>query len=221
MEGNINEIEIDQGQANPNVVKFLEREEEIKKCPNCNSIYITDDECESCKYQLKYDRLGGINSPRGFLELRDEYFDGLYEIQKWLPFLERKKTTRLNRLSRLAFFRSEDIFRWFDEGDNLFKNPEMVKLYLWELNEIIEFVSHYPIYNSRFKKHLNSLKEKQYPFYDEILESYQNKQNSKLSLGRFFSLRIGIGPRVGFLFILLIFIGLLSALAVTTYSLDF
>lgn len=217
MEGNINGIEIDQGISSLNTVKFLDRVEEIKRCPLCNSIYITDKECESCMYQLKYDRLGGIHGSGGFLELRDDYFDELFEIQKWFPIFERKRSLKLDRLMRKSLYRFKEIFSWLDRGDNLFQGGELVKLYLWELKEIVDFVSLYSSYWSKLENVFLELEKKQLPYFDEVFTHFNNKKKLRFFFDKIN--RNSLSYKISILLMILVLFGVINVLVLKNFPL--
>lgn len=46
---------------------------QAKSCPKCHSIFLSDDECEACGYQLKIDLLGEPFGYRSFFSLKEGY----------------------------------------------------------------------------------------------------------------------------------------------------
>ncbi|MBT3586935.1 MAG: hypothetical protein HN509_18635 [Halobacteriovoraceae bacterium] len=104
----------------------------IFSCPHCQSVFVTENQCESCGYQFKVDRLGEPYGNRSFFNMFSYQADPYY----WLsPGRKSKDKAARSHYLRQLFFRLSKIFDYlFGEIEaDLIKR----KHFLFEAKEII------------------------------------------------------------------------------------
>jgi rRNA maturation protein Nop10 len=62
----------------------------IKRCPNCQSIYLTDDKCEACGRSLNYHPVGDPFSAKSLYGLKERYHQSLPIYVRYYPRFEVK-----------------------------------------------------------------------------------------------------------------------------------
>ena len=74
----------------------------IKRCEFCQSVFITDTECESCGRQFKKDTLGTPGGEKSFYALRDQYKEDIGNfLFRFDHFLAKDAPLRVRYLSLL------------------------------------------------------------------------------------------------------------------------
>ena len=62
----------------------------IKRCPNCQSVYLTDISCEDCGRSLLYHPIGEPFSAKSLYGFKERYYSNFSKIVKYYPFFENK-----------------------------------------------------------------------------------------------------------------------------------
>lgn len=62
----------------------------IKRCPNCQSVYLTDDKCEACGRSLNYHVVGEPFSAKSLYGLKERYHQSLPPFVRYYPRFENK-----------------------------------------------------------------------------------------------------------------------------------
>lgn len=101
---------------------------EIKKCPKCSSVFVTDDECESCGFQFGINYLGEPLDEKSFYSLQENYVNEL----KRSYFSSTIKKLTANYL-RAVLHRFDVLVEHFTTPDN-----QNFEFFSYELKSVIE-----------------------------------------------------------------------------------
>lgn len=83
--------------------QFLSKtsEREIIKCPKCSSIYVDNDECESCGFRTNLNRLGDPLGEKSFYGIRENYLKEHTICGLSIPFLFHRSKSKKRYLRHL------------------------------------------------------------------------------------------------------------------------
>lgn len=117
----------------------------IEVCPKCESIFITNHECESCGFQFRVDRLGEPFGERSFYALRDSHVSSFPIYLKLMNInLENKKGKKVRKYRHLLIHRFEVL------ADHFRLNEEMQSDFEIELRDLISELREYGVQESFF-----------------------------------------------------------------------
>lgn len=85
----------------------------IKRCPNCQSVYLTDTNCEACGRSLLYHPIGEPFSAKSLYGFKERYYASFPVITKYFPFFENKVGPEAKAYSRQLLKRFDDLLEAF------------------------------------------------------------------------------------------------------------
>lgn len=108
---------------------------ETVKCPECNSVFVDNNECESCGYQLGFDFLGDPLGEKSFYSIRENYWEVLGTLGKIHLDLETFDKKKFERYQRKLLFRYNVLLDYFYNKSN--QRIDDRNLYLQEFTDLI------------------------------------------------------------------------------------
>lgn len=126
--------------------------EALRRCPKCSSLFISDEACDSCGYQLAYDALGAPFSERSYYALSETFYHEQPLLFRLYPALVEHNLKRALRrpkrypkevkfMGRLAQ-RFQTLSKYFLSTDKYDISDR--KLYLLEWRELcLNLLGHY------------------------------------------------------------------------------
>jgi hypothetical protein len=93
-----------------------------KRCEHCQSVYLTDNICESCGRSVRYDLIGTPFSYKSFYGMKERYINELTVVVRKYPFFENPKSLQARgfirqlqkRLGDLAYLTEHEQKKLFD-----------------------------------------------------------------------------------------------------------
>jgi hypothetical protein len=85
----------------------------IKRCPNCQSVYLTDTNCEACGRSLSYHPIGAPFSAKSLYGFKERYYASFPVITKYFPFFENKTAPQAKAYIRQLLKRFDDLLGAF------------------------------------------------------------------------------------------------------------
>lgn len=74
-------------------IQFLDSvPDRVKRCPKCSSVFIGENECDSCGYQLKTNLLDRPWGKYGFYTIKDKYYSNLPVFVRFFPIFENRRS---------------------------------------------------------------------------------------------------------------------------------
>lgn len=115
----------------------------IKRCPSCQSIYLSDSKCEACGRSLLYHPIGDPFSAKSLYGFKERYYASFSQFVKFFPFFE-------NKTGPLALTYSRQLLKRFDDLLIAFGAPgtitnESRRFYYVEMLELIDELLRYGI----------------------------------------------------------------------------
>ena len=99
-----------------NSAKFLKSKTQINEyiaikgeCPKCHSYFVSEDECESCGFQINFDVVGNEFGPRSFFFMKEVFVENLTLIEGFLPQNLLNKLEKTLKYKRLIFKRYKEL----------------------------------------------------------------------------------------------------------------
>ncbi|MBP9680309.1 MAG: hypothetical protein KBD76_02800 [Bacteriovorax sp.] len=147
--------------------------QKIKRCPSCQSVFITDTECEACGRSLLYHPIGSAFGPKSFYGIKERYLDGQYSFIRFFPLFESRHSTRAKSYVRFLSKRFSDLVSAFNTI-GIIEDKER-KLFYAEAIEIIDELLRYRLSAELMSKLLeendNSLEGRELFHYLQIAKS--------------------------------------------------
>lgn len=194
--------------------------EQVKRCPKCSSVFITERECEACGFQFNYNPLGEPLGEKSFYSIRESYWSQLSSLERSNRALESKKGEKAKRYISKIILRYNDLLDFFYDTTN--KDHAHHNLYFYELKDIIlELISYdvpeKEIWSCVTKAEGEGL-EFELTFYQRISEAIsegkRDRNKTRVSLQSLLSYRLG-----GAVKIINVFFFALTAVAVISGAL--
>lgn len=140
--------------------------QQVLRCPKCHSVFVENDKCESCDYNLNFDHLGEPLGIKSYFSLKEEYLNERSLVLNLFPIFKRLITPSSDReFERKLIFRFELLLKYLDD---YYENANKYKLYVLEVEQIIEELQKLG-YNSEFiLEKIQSHYVVQHPFFQEI-----------------------------------------------------
>lgn len=149
--------------------KFLKtRISEIKRCQQCNSVFIDNGVCESCGYKLNFDFLGDPLGEKSFYSIRENYWESLGPITKLHEDLEHLDSPNFNRYKRKLLMRYNVLLDYFYNREEY--RSEDRNLYLQEFTDLIIELVKYDVNEEELWKNVEDGTELQ-ALYQKIHDS--------------------------------------------------
>lgn len=158
---------------------LFKRQVEKKTCPKCQSVFVTDKECEACGFQLAYNPVGEPFGERSFFNLKEVFlheFKGKYLLVRY-GFL--KDDSSFKKYKRSVLKRFEVLCDYFfnqNDGDR-----ENRKLFLFEAQEIIKELRMFNVPKSYLWMTLE--KGEDHPFFEVLAREVKDDGLAKDSFG--------------------------------------
>lgn len=83
----------------------------VKRCPNCRSVYLSDDKCEACGRSLSFHIVGEPFSSKSLYGLKERFYDSLPAYVRFFPILENKKSPAAQSYRRHLNKRFNDLLQ--------------------------------------------------------------------------------------------------------------
>lgn len=115
----------------------------IKRCPSCQSVYLTDTNCEACGRSLMYHPIGEPFSAKSLYGFKERYYASFNPIIKYFPFFENKVGAEAKTYSRQLLKRFDDLLAAFGTPGAI-KNEERRFFYV-EMLELMDELLRYGI----------------------------------------------------------------------------
>jgi len=173
-----------------------------KLCPSCKSYFLTDDECQSCGFQLKFDRIGKPFGERSFYYYKHNYIKSWPLPVKLFNFLENMTSEKAVSYSRQLQFRFDDFMKYVDLW--YVRSADTVK-YLVEIGDLIKEMVFYGIPIKDISAQLEK-RELEYLFHEVLASLESQQQEKKWQLKKILNGRVFYFLRLRFLLFLLIFL---------------
>ncbi len=113
----------------------------IKRCPNCQSVYLTDTSCEACGRSLLYHPIGEPFSAKSLYGFKERYYSSFPLIVKFFPFFENKLSIKALAYSRHLLKRFDDLLLAFVKPEAISNNNR--RFYYVEILELIDELLRY------------------------------------------------------------------------------
>jgi hypothetical protein len=115
----------------------------IKRCPNCQSVYLTDTNCEACGRSLLYHPIGEPFSAKSLYGFKERYYASFPVITKYFPFFENKTAPQAKTYSRQLLKRFDDLLEAFGTQDAI--NGSERRFFYVEMLELMDELLRYGI----------------------------------------------------------------------------
>jgi hypothetical protein len=181
---------------------FLQKpQRDIQRCPQCESVFLDNNECESCGYQLGFDFLGDPLGEKSFYTIRESYWENLGPISKLHEDFEALDLKKFKRYQRKLLFRYNVLLDYLYDKSEFRLNDR--NLYLQEFTDLIIELVRYGVSESELwqkqdtdtgDNHLHAMYEK---IQEAILQGNKEKEQSSsfvlsvLNYKFFGSIRLG------------------------------
>lgn len=193
----------------------------VKRCPSCQSVYLTDTSCEACGRSLLYHPIGEPFSAKSLYGHKERYYASLPKLVRYFPIFEDKNDTEAKSYVRHLSKRFDDLLEAFGVADAISATNR--RLFYVEMLELIDELLRYgaiafnlqqklearvletgPLLTQEFLLYLSdSQKENEFgPHWKEVISQH----------------RVG-GMRVEYLFKVGVVAATVIAMAVSYYSL--
>lgn len=115
----------------------------IKRCPSCQSVYLTDINCEACGRSLLYHPIGGPFSAKSLYGFKERYYASFPTIVKYFPFFENKVGPEARAYSRQLLKRFDDLLEAFGTLDAIVHSQR--RFFYVEMLELMDELLRYGI----------------------------------------------------------------------------
>lgn len=115
----------------------------VKRCPNCQSVYLTDTSCEACGRSLLYHPIGEPFSAKSLYGFKERYYEGLPYLVRCFPVLENKSTPESKSYTRKLLKRFDDLLSAFGESETINSNDR--RFFYVETLELIDELLRYGV----------------------------------------------------------------------------
>jgi len=158
----------------------------FKRCPNCQSFYLTDTECESCGFQLDFDRMGKPFDERSFYNYKDDYWECQPFYVKLMNSLENKNSELCGIYRKQLNHRFDDFMKFVAKW---YVGDEHTPHYLFELSDLIKEMV---IYNVPTRYISESLQKKKldHLFNELLMDLDIEKLDKKVTLKKVLNYRL-------------------------------
>ena len=126
---------------------------EIQKCPECSSVFLDNNECESCGLQLGFDFLGDPLGEKSFYTIRENYWEVLGPVGKLHLELETLDKKKFEKYQRKLLFRYNVLLDYFYNRTS--QNFDSRNLYLQEFTDLIIELVKYDVREEDLWKNIN------------------------------------------------------------------
>lgn len=151
----------------------------VKRCPYCQSVYITDKLCEACGRSMQYHPIGEPFGPKSYYGIKERYIESQHTFYRFFPVFEDKDSNLANSYKRNLSKRFSDLISAFNTDEAIVKDNR--KLFYAESMEIIDELLRYNIpviiMQTLLEENDNSLVGQELLFY--LQNSNEQKMNSK------------------------------------------
>ncbi|MBY0413808.1 MAG: hypothetical protein K2Q18_06570 [Bdellovibrionales bacterium] len=89
----------------------------VKRCPNCQSVYLSDTKCDDCGRSLLYHPIGEPFSAKSLYGIKERYHDSFNLLLKYYPVFENKKGVKAQSYIRNLTKRFDSLLSAFSEED--------------------------------------------------------------------------------------------------------
>ncbi|WP_127718080.1 hypothetical protein [Halobacteriovorax sp. HLS] len=151
------------------------------RCPECKSVFIDNNECESCGFQMGFDFLGDPLGEKSFYSIRENYWEVLgpvVKLHKELEFLDKSK---FQRYQRKLLFRYNVLLDYFYNCRDYGLDDR--NLYLQEFTDLIIELVRYDVEEVELWKKFENSEENEYlsHLFSSIQESISKGREVKRS----------------------------------------
>lgn len=108
----------------------------VKRCPYCQSVYITDKLCEACGRSMIYHPIGEPFGSKSFYGIKERYIESQHSFYRFFPQFEDKDSSLASSYKRNLSKRFTDLLEAFNTDEPTVK--ESRKLFYAESMEIID-----------------------------------------------------------------------------------
>lgn len=115
----------------------------VKRCPYCQSVYLTDSLCEACGRSLLYHPIGEPFGPKSFYGIKERYLESQHAFYRFFPQFEDKNSRYANSYKRNLSKRFTDLLEAFNSDEPMVK--ENRKLFYAESMGIIDEMLRYNV----------------------------------------------------------------------------
>ena len=192
----------------------------IKRCPNCQSVYLTDTICEACGRSLLYHPIGEPFSSKSLYGFKERYNSSLSQFVKLFPFFENKVDSNALTYSRHLLKRFDDLLSAFGTADAISNNNR--RFYYVEMLALIDELLRYGVNPTVLKQKVeNQILENGSLLSQKILE-YLHDSKLENKLTRPWTVQILdeqlMGVRIEFWLKLILVTAIVIAVAVNYYE---
>lgn len=187
----------------------------VKRCPKCFSVFITDDECEGCGYQLNYNPIGEAFGEKSFYSLKEAYWDERGRLVQLWPDLERKKSASAKKYVRDLSHRYDMLLEFL-----LGESDEDRGFYWLEFQDLCRELLSYSVELDTLSRKLNDHSFHGYaPLIHEYLKEQEVEYLNDLTLwDRFLGFKIGGVLQIRFLLISSMVLAAISTASLLVYQ---
>lgn len=216
----MNEIqEVEALKSNYNIIFEKSQVKPVKRCSSCGSVFISDDECESCGYQFRSEWVGAPLGANSLYSLREQYEEKQKWHEKHLSFIwtDESKLVQAYRRKLLKRFESLLMYVGAKDRDNL-EEQNRLNLFLLELKDLTEEMMNSGVAYEKVVKLLKVCSDQLLvKSVYEWLHTVEHQRFNFSILDFLFYYRIFGAVRISFLFLFLGGVVLLSSLALAFY----
>jgi len=129
-------------QTLPDVIKVPQSAyRPIKRCQNCQSVFINEKNCESCGRSLEYHLIGELFSAKSYYGIKERYVENQNKLLYFFPIFENKNSASARSYVRNLSKRFSDLLTAFNSNNII--RPHQRKIFYAESIEIINELLRY------------------------------------------------------------------------------
>lgn len=153
----------------------------IKRCPNCQSVYLSDTQCEACGRSLLYHPVGEPFSAKSLYGFKERHYASFSLLLKYYPFFENKESEDSKSYVRNLMKRFDDLLQAFGEADAIASNNR--RFFYVEMLELIDELLRYGVNSHTLQFKIEARDTLTGPLLTQELIYYLNESQLENKLG--------------------------------------